>query len=130
MSKILICDDNLPAARVVAKLLANAGHSGVCAGNAGEALVLLENEGADLILLDELIPYVSGNEMLRMLRVHPKLKKIPVVVWSGLDDPTRINTARQLGAADYLVKARTPWPEMLRRMEACLPPSEKNGCAA
>src|ERR1700676_1012922 len=37
----------------------------------------------DLVLLDWNLPKLSGNEVLRRLKEHPKLRRIPVLVFSS-----------------------------------------------
>src|SRR5438128_184783 len=120
MSTILICDDDVPTARALAKLLGTAGHRAHCAANGGEAMNMLESVAIDLLVLDEMIPYVSGRELLRILRISPKLRHVPVVIWSALNDPAAIAEARQLGAKDYWVKGTMHGAEMCTRINGLL----------
>jgi len=58
----------------------------------------------DVLLLDLKMPRYDGFEVLSWLREHPPYDRIPVVVFSGSDQPVDINRALGLGAARYLVK--------------------------
>ncbi len=48
-----------------------------------EALQLLENELPDLIVLDLMLPWVNGIEVLATVRQHPRLARVPVLVATG-----------------------------------------------
>jgi CheY-like chemotaxis protein len=120
MSTILICDDDAATARALVGLLGQAGHSAHWAANGGEALRVLESLSVDLLVLDEMIPYVSGRELLQVLRLSPRLRQVPVVVWSAIDDPRVIAECRRLGAKDYWIKSAYSWPELQARIESLL----------
>jgi chemotaxis family two-component system response regulator Rcp1 len=80
------------------------------AADGAEALHLLfaeETGGAplpDLILLDWNLPKVSGNDVLRRLKEHPKLCKIPVLVFSSSDADKDIHDAYAGHANGYITK--------------------------
>lgn len=60
----------------------------------------------DLVLLDLNLPGSSSLSGLLLLRAeYPEL---PIVVISGLDDPSVIHRAMELGASGYLVKSSRP----------------------
>jgi len=50
------------------------------------------------------MPGTDGFQVLQWLRDHPPFDQIPVIVFSGSDQPVDINRALDLGAARYLVK--------------------------
>jgi CheY-like chemotaxis protein len=57
-----------------------------------------------LILLDNRLPDVNGQQVLRQLAATPATAAIPVVILSGDSDPVTIDELLAAGAADYLVK--------------------------
>jgi CheY-like chemotaxis protein len=57
-----------------------------------------------LILLDNRLPDVNGEEVLRQLAATPATAGIPVVILSGDSDPATVDELLAAGAADYLVK--------------------------
>jgi two-component system, OmpR family, alkaline phosphatase synthesis response regulator PhoP len=59
----------------------------------------------DLILLDMLMPKLSGLETLAELKKDERTRNIPVVILSNSSIETKIQKAKELGAAGYLVKA-------------------------
>ena len=58
----------------------------------------------DVIFLDLEMPLMGGLETLEMIKAHPRLKKIPVVILSGVVDKATIERAALLGANSYTIK--------------------------
>jgi two-component system response regulator len=56
------------------------------------------------ILLDLRMPKKDGREVLKQLKAHPELKKIPIIVFTTSRYPGDINRAYQEGANTYLTK--------------------------
>lgn len=57
-----------------------------------------------VILLDLNMPRVDGLSVLRELKAHAELHRIPVVVLTTSKEDRDINTAYDLGANSYIVK--------------------------
>jgi CheY-like chemotaxis protein len=57
-----------------------------------------------LILLDLNMPKKDGREVLRELKQHPLLKKIPVIIFSTTNNPQEIARCYDLGANSYITK--------------------------
>lgn len=58
----------------------------------------------DLIFLDLNMPRVNGVQCLRELKKHPKLKAIPVVIYSTSKLKEDRETTRRLGAVYFITK--------------------------
>jgi len=58
----------------------------------------------DVILLDLNLPRTQGENVLAELKQHPRLKGIPVVVFTGADDPHTVEHCYALGANAFLRK--------------------------
>lgn len=80
---ILIVDDELPIADVVAEVLDEEGYSTVIASGGERALQFLADGRADLMLLDMYMPGLSGLDVLRQLRSRGHLDGMPVVVMTA-----------------------------------------------
>lgn len=80
------------------------------AGDGELALLNLEarlERGAalpDLVLLDLNLPRRDGREFLALIRSHPSLRHLPVVVLSSSRFHADISTCERLGVKDYLTK--------------------------
>ncbi|HRF13780.1 MAG TPA: response regulator [Candidatus Accumulibacter phosphatis] len=57
-----------------------------------------------VILLDLKLPRVDGLTVLRELKIHPGLQRIPVVILTTSKEDRDINGAYDLGANSYIVK--------------------------
>ncbi len=57
-----------------------------------------------VILLDLKMPKVSGLEVLKVLKNHPRFKTIPVVVLTTSSETSDVHAAYELGANSYIVK--------------------------
>ena len=57
-----------------------------------------------LLLLDIRMPKVDGLEVLREIKQHPELKKIPVVMLTTTDSPTEVQACHDMGCSFYIIK--------------------------
>jgi DNA-binding response OmpR family regulator len=97
--KILVIDDDQEFLNFIRITLEQAGFRLIRSSKPEEGLNLAIQELPDLLLLDLMMPHLDGLELLRRLRRHPKLKKMPVIVVSA-----RINTVDQ----ERLLQASNP----------------------
>src|SRR5438270_424523 len=85
----------------------------ICVRDGAEAMDYLRGEGSyanrdeyplpALILLDLKMPKVDGFEVLTLLRAHPTLRSLPVLVLTSSDQLRDVNRAYELGANSFLV---------------------------
>lgn len=105
--KILVAEDEPLVLMSIEQKLKNEGFEVVGAPDGREALKLLENYAADIIITDILMPYVSGLELISIVKSNGK-KKIPIIVLSGLGQENTVMEAFQLGADDFITKPFNP----------------------
>jgi two-component system, sensor histidine kinase and response regulator len=103
-ARILIVDDAPGISDVLAIKLEREGYVTAAAKSAERAGTLLDQDEFDLILLDIRLPDGSGFELLSRLRQHRSLLDTPIIVISGLDQPSDVAAALQDGANDYITK--------------------------
>jgi class 3 adenylate cyclase len=84
------------------------GHTVVSAEHGREALELLRRDNFDLVLLDVLMPVLDGYEVLAELKLEPRLRDIPVIMTSSLDELDSVVKCVEMGAEDYLTKPVNP----------------------
>ena len=56
------------------------------------------------MMLDLNMPKKDGREVLKELKQHPKLKKIPVVIFSTTNNEQEMRRCYELGANSYITK--------------------------
>jgi adenylate cyclase len=105
---ILIADDNRVNRLLLARGLERQGHTVAFAEHGREALDLLRREQFDLLLLDVLMPELDGYGVLAELKADPRLRDIPVIVTSALDELDSVVKCVEMGAEDYLTKPINP----------------------
>ncbi len=119
--RVLVVDDTADQRELIARQLAQQGHTVEAVDGAEAALARLGSAGppVDVILLDVLMPGMTGPELLRVLKADPRLGRIPVVMVSALADDAAVLACLAAGADDYLT--RPVRPEHLRaRLAGCL----------
>lgn len=113
---ILVVEDDKEINNLLCKALQNHGYTTKAAFTGTQGLELLKNEHFDMLLLDIMLPYKYGDELLQELR---SFSAIPVLVISAKETTqTKIDLLR-LGADDYITK---PFDidEVIARIEANL----------
>jgi adenylate cyclase len=106
--RILIADDNRMNRLLLGRGLEQQGHTVVFAEHGREALDLLQRDKFDLMLLDVLMPVLDGYQVLAELKLEPRLRDIPVVMTSSLDELDSVVKCVEMGAEDYLTKPINP----------------------
>ena len=115
---ILLVDDDPLVVRMYQNKLTKDGYAVKIASNGEEALIQVMKEKPDLILLDIMMPKMNGVETLKVLKVEEKTRDIPVIILTNLgDNPEDIESAKRLGALDYLVKANITLKTLSKRVK-------------
>lgn len=108
MAHILIADDDEIIAELAANVLMDAGHACGWVTDGRKVMDLLAWKRPDLILLDQEMPELTGNQVLRKLRTSEQFYDIPVIMFtakSGAEDELQ---AIYAGAQDYIRKPFEP----------------------
>jgi len=104
---------------VLTRMLERLGYGVTQAENGRRALEVLETTNVDLVLLDIMMPEVDGYQVLEHRHGNPRLRDIPFIVTSALDELESVVRCIEMGAEDYLTKPFEP--VLLRaRVGACL----------
>ena len=114
--KILVADDDLELANLVAFALRQASYLVVQAPDGPSALELWEREQPDLVVLDVAMPRLSGLDVLRRIRATSRTPVMMLTVRSAEEDVVQ---ALDLGADDYMTKPFSP-RTLLARVRALL----------
>src|SRR5580658_5989434 len=103
-SRLLIVDDEANNRAALARRLTQKGYIVEVAGDGPQALARIQNARYDLVLLDQMMPGMSGMEVLRRLRSTYSQSELPVIMVTGIDQSQTVVEALRLGANDYVVK--------------------------
>jgi two-component system cell cycle response regulator CtrA len=100
--RVLLVEDDPNTAKSIEMMLTHANLNVYCTDMGEEGIDLAKLYDYDLILLDLNLPYMTGHEVLRQLR----LARIttPILILSGTDDTESKIRGFGFGADDYLTK--------------------------
>lgn len=114
---IMVVEDDLFISDIYDVRLSAAGFKVVIAGNGREALdKLREGIRPDVMLLDIIMPYVDGFDVLDAVMKNEEWKTIPVILLTNLSQKEDIDRAITMGAKDYLIKSHFTPTEVLSKI--------------
>jgi two-component system, chemotaxis family, chemotaxis protein CheY len=108
MTRILIVDDSPTIRRMVRASLTPTGATLVEAASGLEAIEQLTLGAAALMVLDLNMPDLHGLDVLKFVRSHPSLGRLPVLVLTTRGDESSRDSAMAAGATDYMTKPFVP----------------------
>jgi DNA-binding response OmpR family regulator len=113
---ILVVDDEQHVLELVKRTLEPEGYAVTLAADGNSALAQLTERMPDLVLLDIRMPDLDGYQVL--VRIREK-SDVPVIMLTGVLEPTAVGQSLGLGADDYI---RKPFHQrvLLARIEAKL----------
>ena len=119
-AKILIAESDQFIQRAVREAVESAGFQTIAAKNGNEALEKMRSEQPDLVLLDLMMPEKNGFEILEEVSMGENAGEIPILIFSNLSQESDIQKAKDLGAADYLVKTDISMKEIVEKIREYL----------
>ena len=90
---ILVIEDQEDNRRIMRDLLTSAGYEVIEVVNGLDGVKAAETRHPDLILMDIQLPGIDGYEATRRIKANPEIRKIPIIVVTGLD-PARHHDAQ------------------------------------
>ncbi len=100
--RVLLVEDHVDTAEMMALLIGTMGHRVVTAGSVAEALAAVGRERPDLLVSDLGLPDGSGLDLLRELTARGLA--VPAIALSGYGAPADIRNSKAAGFAEHLVK--------------------------
>jgi len=104
MARILVAEDEAAQAKLLKVNLEDDGHEVVVTGDGRYALKALVEEQFDVVILDLMMPFTDGFEVLGS--IGPKKSK--VIVLTGRDDDYTKGRAEKLAVGAYFIKPYDP----------------------
>lgn len=102
--KILLVDDDEALMTVFATSLRKHGYDVITAPNGQAGIDKCKLEKPDLVFLDQVLPDIQGNEVLKTLKEDLETKQVPVAMLSNFGQNELIQEAINTGAVDYILK--------------------------
>lgn len=100
---ILLVEDNEDSRELMKYMLKSLGYRVIVAGNGLEALERAEQEPFDLILMDISMPIIDGITVVKIIKQHKPIAKVPVIAATAYSEKYR-DEILAAGAAEVLIK--------------------------
>jgi two-component system, OmpR family, alkaline phosphatase synthesis response regulator PhoP len=101
----MVVDDDRIIANLLSHTLGQRGFSVEVSTNGREAMEKLENAPPPkIILLDIILPYMDGFEILHQIRSNKNWQSVPIIMLTSKTQEHTIVRAFESGADDYLTK--------------------------
>lgn len=121
--KVLMVEDEEDTASLLRFLLERANYRVVHAKDGRNAQELVDTMPLpDIVLLDVMLPFLSGLQVLTYIRSKVEWEKVPIVMLTADGSEHDIKRALETGANDYMLKPFNP-RELTTRLKRFLGPS-------
>jgi DNA-binding response OmpR family regulator len=117
---VLIVEDDPFLSSIIAVRMGQEGYTVLLATDGEQAIELVEEKHPDLVLLDIVMPGLSGFDVLKAIKTNEHSKETLVVMFSNLGQEHEIEECKKLGAAAFLVKAKSTPREVLEKIQELL----------
>jgi two-component system, OmpR family, alkaline phosphatase synthesis response regulator PhoP len=106
--RILVCDDERHIVRLIQVNLERQGYQVITAFDGKEGLEKVRSEKPDLCVLDVMMPYMDGFEVLKNIRRDPETENLPVIMLTAKAQDKDVFEGYHYGADMYLTKPFNP----------------------
>ncbi|MFD2827063.1 response regulator transcription factor [Leeuwenhoekiella polynyae] len=104
--RILVIEDNRQVAEALEYRLSKEGYSVVVCFDGTAAMNKLKTDHFDLVLIDLILPYISGMNIIRWIKTEHST--LPVIVISSIEEETIITHTFLMGVSDFISKPFSP----------------------
>jgi len=103
-TRILVVDDDAGMRRAIRLMLKNLGFGDIEEDDGHDPMAVLLGRSFGLVLSDLMMEPLSGLDLLKRMRAHPKLATIPFIMITGAAEQHLVRDALALGVNGYIVK--------------------------
>jgi len=118
--KVLLIDDDEALTTIFTAALTKEGFQVVAVNTGQEGIDKATTEAPNLILLDQVLPDLSGNDILKQLKLDEKTKNIPVIILSNFSQEELVKEAINAGASDYVFKYQVEPKDVIDKIKRTL----------
>ena len=118
--KVLIVDDDENLSAIFETALQRSGLETLFALNGKTGIDKARSEKPDLILLDQVLPDISGNEILKTLKMDSQTQNIPIIILSNFSQEELVKEAIDNGAMDYIFKYQVEPQDLVNKVKQAL----------
>lgn len=114
---VLVAEDDPDLLMLVERRLSRAGYTVIAARDGQEALDLITELSPHVAVLDVMMPFHTGIEVLERIRADPATAALPVILMSAGFTGDRTQSGVPVGANDFVSKPFNPG-ELRARIDA------------
>lgn len=81
--KILVVEDQPPVLKMITSRLKSEGYTVVTAKDGQEGIEKVKSENPDLVITDLAMPRMTGNVLVRIMKLSEQHKRIPIIMLSA-----------------------------------------------
>jgi DNA-binding response OmpR family regulator len=118
--KVFFIDDDEDLISIFSAALVREGFEVSYSLTGGEGLAKVKTEKPDVILLDQVMPDMAGNDVLKNLKQDEATKNIPVILLSNFSQGELVKVAIDQGAVDYLFKYQVEPKDVVAKVKEAL----------
>lgn len=120
---VLVVEDDVHIAHVLSFMLERQGYQVTHAADGRAAVEHVASQPPpDLVLLDVMLPYVDGFEIVRVIRTQAGWETTPVIMLTAKNTERDTVRALEAGANDFIIKPFQP-QDLLARLRRVLKPA-------
>ena len=117
---IVLVEDDPFLAEIYVLRLEREGFKVIHARSGVEGLKNVLETKPSLVLLDLVLPKMDGFSVLKELKANAVTRTIPVVILTNLGEKSDMEKGKELGAADYVIKAHLTPSEVAKKVKQIL----------
>jgi DNA-binding response OmpR family regulator len=121
---VLVVEDDVHIAHVLSFMLERQGYRVIHVADGRAAVQHVVSQAApSLVLLDVMLPYVDGFEIVGLIRAQAGWEGVPVLMLTAKNTERDSVRALDAGADDFIIKPFQP-QELLARLSRFIKPAE------
>lgn len=101
---IVVADDDLDICELLDMKLRQSNYQVQTALDGLQALEMIRSIRPHLVILDIMMPFMSGMDVLRQMRSEPEIADIPVILMTAKRQEKDVDSGFALGVIDYITK--------------------------
>lgn len=101
---VLVVDGDIERRFRTSVYLQRLGYHAFAVGSAEEALAITGWTVPRLVITELILPRMSGIELLKSIKQDPRIRQVPVLIYTGIKDDARRQPCHQAGCSGYLVQ--------------------------
>lgn len=120
MARILIAEDDPAIRKAVSTILERMGHTVLLSPNGGHAYESLQIDlKIDLLITDMMMPKVTGEELIMLMKGNHRLEALPVILISAMAEIKNLDHLRRAGILRMQTKPLSI-TELKENIDLCL----------